>query len=106
MISKKNFIKYINELKEISDIYNNINKAAKKLEMFEIYNCEYEYIIIDILQEIFNDKEDDWIGYFIYELNYGEFWDEDCAEDKDGNVIYLRNAGELYDLLVANLNEG
>lgn len=104
MISKKNFIRYINELKEINDIYVNINKAAKKLEMFEVYSPEYENIILDILQEVFEDKENDWIGYFIYELHYGEFWNEECISD-DGEIVYMRDAGELYDVLVANLSE-
>ena len=104
MISKKNFIKYINKLKEVNDIYNEINKVAKKLKMFEIYDCEYENIILNILQEVFKDRENDWIGHFIYELNYGEDWGEDCISD-NGDVVYMRDAGELYDVLVANLSE-
>jgi hypothetical protein len=79
MISKENFIKYMNELKELSDTYETINKAAEKIEMFSIWNIEGENLILDILEEVFNDKND--------------------------IDIPLRNAEELYDFLMEGLNE-
>lgn len=106
MISKENFIKYINDFRNLCNIYENINKAAEKLDFFSIYNTEYEVMILDILQDVFNDKENDLIGYFIYELNYGEKWEESCIRDKDGKDIPLRNAEELYDILVKNMEIG
>lgn len=99
MISKENFINYLAKLEKTNKIYNAINEAGKELDMFEIYDCEYSTVIIDILQEVFND-ESEWIAYFIYDLDFGEGWYEGCITD-NGENIPLRNAGELYDLLTA-----
>jgi hypothetical protein len=105
MISKENFIKYMNELKELSDTYETINKAAEKIEMFSIWNIEGENLILDILEEVFNDKKDSWIGYFVYDLDFGRKWHEGCITDKNDIDIPLRNAEELYDFLMEGLNE-
>ena len=99
MISKEKFIDYINKIKELSEIYGAINEAGRKLEMFEIHNWEHESLIIDILQEAFDDKENDWIGYFIYELEFGSKWGKGYITD-NGVDVPLRDAGELYDILV------
>jgi len=101
MISKEKFIVYINKIKELRDIYDAINEAGSKLEMFTIYDTEYESLIVNILQDTFDDK-DDWIGYFIYELDFGDKWEEGCVIN-NGVDMSLRNAGELYDILVGEI---
>ena len=99
MISKNNFINYLAKLEKTNKIYDAINEAGKELDMFEIYDCEYSTVIIDILQEVFND-ESEWITYFIYDLDFGEKWRKGCVTD-NGEDVPLRNAGDLYDLLTA-----
>ena len=69
IISKENFVKYINKLKELSKIEDEINQAGRKLEFFSISYAEHESLILDILTDIFDDKLGDWISYYIYELN-------------------------------------
>lgn len=103
IISKQNFIKYINKLQELRSIEDSINEAGKILE-FSINFGEYEQLIVDILTDVFNDDNyGSWISYYIYELNWGSSWYEGCIRDKNGNNISLIDAGELYDLLVSEM---
>ena len=106
MISKQNFIKYINQIKELRDIEDAINSAGKTLE-FSINFGIYEQLVVDILEDAFDaySSYGSWISYYLYDLNFGIDWHEDCITDKDGNDIPLRDAGELWDLLVSEMKE-
>lgn len=105
IISRDNFKKYITEYREIGDIYNKICDAGKKLEFFDLYPVEYEDLIIEILQDAFDDKINDWIGYFIFELKYGEKYEDGMITDENDNNISLKNLDDLYDLLIDNMKE-
>jgi hypothetical protein len=102
MISKENFIKYINKLKELYDIQNAINEAGCKLENFTISFAEYEQIVVDILIDTFDDKED-WLSYYIYEINFGRDYKPGTISI-NGKDVLMSNAGELYDLLMENIS--
>ncbi len=102
MISKEFFVKVINELRDLSCIYDDINDIGRKLSSFGIYCYEYEDLIVKILQEVFKDKKNDWLGYYIYELNFGKNWVEGKVTDREGNDIPLKTAENLYDILMDN----
>lgn len=102
MINKENFIKYINKIHQFRTIETNINKAGKELESFSISFAIYEQLAVDILEDIFEDKEYGWINYYLYELNFGSKWKENCIT-MDGKDVPMRDAGELYDVLIDNL---
>ncbi|MDY0316871.1 MAG: hypothetical protein RBQ63_03800 [Acholeplasmatales bacterium] len=104
-ITKQNFISYINKIKELQETEDAINSAGKNLVEFHISFAEHEQLIIDILEDAFDDQEFNWISYWIYELEFGIKWHIGCITDKDGISILLRDAGELYDLLVENMEE-
>lgn len=57
--------------------------------------------LIDVLRAIMDDK-DNWINYFIYELDFGAKNDKLKAWDKDGNNIPLSTPEDLYNLLVSS----
>ena len=104
MISKENFVKYIDELKKIYDITDGLNKILQKISSNnEIWFDKHETLIVDILQETFDDKENDWIGYALYELDWFERYKDGMITDKDGRNIPLRDASDLYDLLIENI---
>jgi len=44
----------------------------------------------------------DDLGYFVYELEFGEKWKEGVVTDVDGNDIPLKNSSDLYDLLIVD----
>ena len=99
-ITKQNFIKYINNLKQLRLAEESLNSAGELLD-FSISFGGHEQLIIDILEDAFDDETFSWVSYFVYELEFGSEWHEGCARYKDGTDIPLRDAGELYDLLVS-----
>ena len=103
-ISKQNFIKYINQIKQLRDIEDAINSAGEILD-FSISFGAHEQLIINILEDAFDDSESNWVSYFVYDLSFGADWHEGCVREKDGTDVPLRDAGELYDLLMSELKE-
>jgi hypothetical protein len=104
MITKETFTKYINRIQEFQEAEDKINLAGEILE-FSISFAEHEQLIVNILEDVFDDRESNWISYFIYDLSFGNDWHEGCIREKDGTDISLRNAGELYDLLMSEFKE-
>lgn len=100
VFSKEKFVKVMTEYKKLNDLYNKIDKAAKRLIFFKIYPIEHEELILEVLKEAFND-ESDWIGYFIFELDFGKKWTKDSVSD-NGKIVVLKTFKDLYDLLVGS----
>ena len=77
MITKMKFVDIINKLKEVNDFVNETNDRARKLSdavMSDFFNASslsisHEDIVIELLEDMFNDNE--LIGWWIYELEYG-----------------------------------
>jgi hypothetical protein len=63
---------------------------------------EYKDLIIDLLAGMFQDMETQWISYFCYELDFGYEWKEGCVTE-NGKDIPLKNASDLYDILINNM---
>lgn len=53
---------------------------------------------IELLQEAMND-EDEWIDYWVYELNCGEEYFDGIALDANGNPIELKTIWDLYNAI-------
>lgn len=62
------------------------------------FNPRLEQDIIDLLVHCMED-EDEWIPYFIFELDFGRRWHEGIVTDEDGNDIKLETIVDLYVLL-------
>lgn len=105
MISKIEFVKIINQLIEFHKAEYGLNKIMSAFCSDYSGTCfdKEETIIVDLVQEIFKDKENDWIGYCLYELNDFKEYKDGCVKDENGEIIKLSNAGELYDLLIENM---
>ena len=100
-ISKQNFIKYINKIKQLRSAEDTLNSAGELFD-FSMSFGHHEQLIVDILEDTFDDEENGWINYWIYELDFGSKWSEGIVimDDED---ISMRDAGELWDLLVGGL---
>ncbi len=99
-MNKEEFEKVINQLQALSVDRDNLNNAFRKFDPdfnFVTFS-RYESIITNMLKTLFGDK-DDWIGYFIYELDYGKKYKKGMVTDK-GKDIKLKSAGNLFDFLV------
>lgn len=102
MISKENFIKYIGSLKELQEIEDAINSAGRRLDLSIPFSAHKE-LILEILEDVFQDKKNGWINYYICELDFGSKWHELCIL-LDGVDVPMRDASELYDVLESNIN--
>lgn len=103
MLNKKSFVEYINFIKKMQDsemrIYHVLREEITDFDGF-IYS-KYETKFVDLLAEVMDDK-DEWISYFIYELDFGQNWKEGTVTEKDGTDIRLQTPEDLYILLTEN----
>lgn len=111
MISKEKFVEIIEKLRKTNDLQDFIQKTINEsgIDSDFIYGHSFviahEEIVVDLLTVIMNDDDDD-IGYFIYELDYGRNWEPGYVTDKDGNDIdAFQSADKLYDYLISRRNE-
>jgi hypothetical protein len=96
MISKEKFIEYMGELKELCDAENELNDVLQKIGSDNtLWFDKYETLIVNVLRDMFNDQENDWIGYSIYGLNWFDGYEYGMIIDKNGNDIPLRDAVDL-----------
>jgi hypothetical protein len=100
---RKTFITMIGELRMINEAENELNKAFKNFEPDFNYICfgRYETLVVKALEFAFKD-ESSWISYFIYDLEFGKKWHKKCVTDKNGKDIPLKNANDLYNLLISD----
>lgn len=108
MITKQEFIKIINNLKEVNDFVDETNRRAKKLNdaiISDFYNTmslsiSHENTVVQLLENMFNDE--DIISWWLYELDYGREFKKGYLKDENGLDIDVSSAGKLYDYLIKN----
>ncbi len=109
MITKQEFIKIINRLKEVNDFVEETNRKARKLNdaiISDFYNTmslsiSHENTVVELLENMFNDK--DIIGWWLYELDYGRKFKKGYLRDENGLDIDVSSAGKLYDYLIKDM---
>lgn len=101
MLTKKQFIKLLTDFKQIEEDINNVDKALKKLDpdFGGFYLSRVSTLITDALKAAMND-EYDYIGYWVYELDYGSKWKKGTITTKEGKDIKLKTAEDLYDYII------
>jgi hypothetical protein len=106
MISKETFIKTIERLENLNDRMEAADKAMQALceDFGSFYICDAFNITTNLLSEIFNDKENDWLGYFIWErdwLHKFELGDIEIG----GYCVKIENWGDVYDFLISEMRD-
>lgn len=109
MISKEQFIKIINHLKEVNQFVDETNKKAKELNdaiISDFFNASslsisFENDLIKVLENMFDT---DLISWWLDDLDYGTKFEIGCIIEADGITRPdLSTAEKLYDYLVSNL---
>lgn len=108
MLSKKDFNDVMSFIQERQKIEFKINEIFSE----EFFDCsffpysKYEAMMIKLLSIIMED-ESGWISYFIYELEFGEKYEDGdiTATDKDGKevIIPMKTIDDLYQVLIDNI---
>lgn len=103
-LSYKDFKRHINDIKALMNLQDRIdnfrheyNKSGVKDE-FEFYFPTGIDNIIQLLALLTNDK-DEWISYWIYELDFGKKANELKCTDGNGNKIPMNTIEDLWAVL-------
>lgn len=96
------FEKYMNAVHKDYRWMDLVTDALNSDVLYE--NLESQYFLLDLMTDIFEDKED-WIGYYVFELNWGEDYRPGIVKDKDGNDIPLATLEDLYNILMKKKEE-
>lgn len=108
MISKQEFIRIINHIKEVNQFVDETNKKARGLNdaiISDFFNASslsisFEDDLIKVLENMFNT---DLINWWLYELDFGQTFEIGDLVEQNGDKPDLSTAEKLYDYLVQNL---
>lgn len=103
ILKKERFCKTMNQIQKVYDYGDKLNQFFKENHVdgyLHEPNCIEQ--TLGLLAFIFDDK-DQWIDYWVYELDFGRRYKEGTITDSNGENIPLETAEELYELLVKNL---
>ena len=101
MISKKDFIKAIEDVENVWRYHEGLNNYFRKNNVDGyIFQPDCTSTVLRLLHSIAGIKDkDEWIDYFCFELDFGKKWHEGTITNDDGTDIVLKTAEDLYNLL-------
>lgn len=104
--NKKCFIGLLEALKKQMSIDNKCHDAFRMIlpESSGTWynNSVLTDAVINALVALSGDKDkDDWILYFVYDLNFGAKYKEGMVKDKDGSIINISTESKLYDFILS-----
>lgn len=105
LISKEKFIRIMDNVKntlQFQDSFGSLLSNCNVSGYFVFPSCIDD--LVDTLSLLFNDK-DEWISYFVFDLDCGDKYCYGCAVREDGSDIVLITAGDLYDFLIENMEK-
>lgn len=112
MITKEEFVSYMNTLKVITESSRMLSDALKDFDSCSDFggfsNFRAEGLIVTLLEKLMDDFRDDQydisdISYFIYDLEWGTKWNPFSLRDADGSSIDISTIEKLYDYLISNI---
>lgn len=105
MITYDEFNRYMTVIKDeeelqdkITDAVSDYNKKQKTSVYLEIPS--QDGVIVDLLAKILDDKNE-WISYWVYELDCGRRYVDGSVTDKDGGIIKLKTIEDLWNLIMS-----
>lgn len=101
ILSKEEFVKCIKDVKFVIDYEDGLNDHFKKYKVDGyIYPPNCIETVGDLLYKIFGEADkDEWISYFMWELDFGKKYKDGIILDSEGKNIRLDTAEKLYDFL-------
>ena len=104
-MNKESFCKVMDDYKSMFNFTDEMNELFDKYKMDgNIFPPLCTETVIDLLEFIFDDKNQ-WIRYWVLELDFGKYYEDGDIKYDDGEVIQLKTVEDLYDLLVRNMEE-
>lgn len=102
-ITYEEFERYIDSIKMVLDVENSLmaissDVRTKSKSEFTLYYPSLISEVIELLGKAVGDK-DDWISYYIFELDFGKQSDFLQVKDCSGNIIPLKTTKDLWDII-------
>jgi hypothetical protein len=98
MMTLEKFKEYMSIIQTFDTDYDNIHEYLNDKVMEKLYwPCDS---LINLLTEVFDD-ESGWIGYWIYDLDFGTKWKEGAVTVEDIDVK-MKTVEDLYKVLIDN----
>lgn len=106
MLSKEKFIKVITDLKDLCDRIDLVDLALKQIssDFCSLYIPQVLDITVGVLEEVFEDTETQWLGYFIYEKDWLASYHDGDIIDENGKKIIIKSWADVYDFLMESKN--
>ena len=106
MISKETFIKTMERLESLDNKMSKVDDAMREIDsdFCGFYITEPFDIVINLLEEMFNDTKTNWISYFVFErdwLHKFELGDIEIG----GYSVVIKNWGDVYDFLISEMRD-
>lgn len=103
IISYEEFERYIDSIQMVLDVENSLmaissDVRTKSKSEFTLYYPSLISEVIELLGKEVDDK-DDWISYFIFELDFGKQNDVLQVKGCDGNEIPLKTTKDLWSII-------
>ena len=104
MMNKNKFIYIMNQIRKARDFERNLRKAYVEYNGAEFFSYglfvdpAYEDIILSLLEDIMNDH-DEWIRYWVDELDCGDNWKPGMIKDVNGKDANLSTVNDLWNFL-------
>ena len=103
VLSFESFKKYLDSIKNLWDFEDEMNTVIRTHGGDDCSIWPSGWVdILSLMEFIFNDKEE-WISYWIYELDWGKEYEDGIIKDKNGLSIKLQTAKDLYNVLLKNM---
>lgn len=102
---KELFLKLIHGIQRQYSFFDAINTVlAEYGSDGYILPSDQDYLLIYLLEHIFHDDENQWITYFLFDLDFGSKYKDGSVMMED-RMVPLRTPEDLYALLMNNLRE-
>lgn len=100
-ITLEQFTKLMVEFKQLLEDEREVHVALQKLspDFGGFYLSRYSELFLEMLKLLTDDGESDWIGYYIYELEWGKKYHKGCITDKNKKDIPLKTIKDLYNII-------
>ena len=105
-MTKEEFVSIIEKLRDSFDLVEKVDELFRNSR--DNVECDFgngaglqishEGIVVLLLKKLMKDK-DDWIDYFIYDLDYGRKYEPGFVKDEKGKNVDLSSAEKLYDYI-------
>lgn len=106
MISKENFVETMEQLEALDEKMDAVDSAFKELngDFCGFYITDVFDITIGLLEEMFDDKENGWLAYFVWErdwLHNFKLGDITVCDEP----VEINGWEDVYDFLVSCMEE-